>query len=90
MSDAVCPYCGGHQEINHEDGYGYEENIDYEQECINCDKTFKFTTNITYTYEVSCQEGDHEMEPFGDEYPHMYQCKKCDFYEKNESCKQDK
>ena len=25
-SDVECPYCGAEQEINHDDGYGYDEN----------------------------------------------------------------
>jgi hypothetical protein len=82
MSDVNCPYCGEGQEINHDDGYGYEEDRDFEQQCVSCDKTFKFTTGIIYSYEVQCQEEDHDMEPFGDEWPDMYQCKNCEFYEK--------
>lgn len=84
MSDVTCPYCGAEQEINHDDGYGYEEDRDHEQNCVECNKTFKFTTSISYNYEVQCQDGDHDMEPFGDKWPHMYQCKKCDFYERRE------
>ncbi len=80
MSDVNCPYCGAEQEINHDDGYGYEESVDYEQECINCDKSFNFTTSITFTHNVYCKDGDHNMEPFGDIWPGMYQCSKCDFY----------
>ena len=30
MKDCECPYCGEDQEINHDDGYGYEENGVYE------------------------------------------------------------
>jgi len=82
MSDIKCPYCEEEQEINHDDGYGYAEDGDYEQDCIKCDKTFKYTTSISYNYQVECQEGDHDMEPFGDKWPGMFQCSKCDFYEK--------
>lgn len=84
MSDVTCPYCGTEQEINHDDGYGYEEDGEYEQDCVDCDKAFKFTTSISYHYNVYCQDGDHDMEPFGDKWPHMYQCKKCEFYERRE------
>jgi hypothetical protein len=84
MSDVNCPYCGTEQEINHDDGYGYEEDRDYEQDCVSCYKTFKFSTSICYSYSVECQDGDHDMEPFGAKWPHMYQCKNCDFYERRE------
>ena len=82
MSDIKCPYCEEEQEINHDDGYGYAEDGDYEQDCTKCGKTFKYTTSISYNYQVECQEGDHDMEPFGDKWPGMFQCSKCDFYEK--------
>jgi hypothetical protein len=82
MSDVTCPYCGKDQEINHDDGYGYEEDGDYEQECTDCYKSFKFTTSISFSYTVSCQDGDHDFEPFGPKHPGMFQCTKCDFYEK--------
>jgi hypothetical protein len=29
-----------------------------------------------------CQDGDHDMEPFGEKWPDMYECTKCDFYER--------
>lgn len=90
MSDVRCPYCGAEQEINHDDGYGYEEGVDYEQNCVECDETFEFTTSISFSYDVLCQKGDHEMEPFGDKYPGMYQCSKCDFYERREEQQRDK
>ena len=80
-SDVMCPYCGGYQEINHDDGYGFEEDEEHEQECVNCNKTFTFQTVIGFTYKVFCQDGDHDLEPFGTDHPGMYQCKKCDYYE---------
>jgi len=33
MSDVTCPYCRDEQEINHDDGYGYEEDKEHEQDC---------------------------------------------------------
>jgi hypothetical protein len=82
MSDVNCPYCGEGQEINHDDGYGYAEDRDFEQQCVSCDKVFKFTTSISYSYKVQCQKEDHDMKQFGDQWPDMYECKNCDFYEK--------
>jgi len=82
MSDVTCPYCGAAQEINHDDGYGYEEDIDHEQDCTECSKTFKFTTSISFNYEAICQDGDHDMQPFGEKWTDMYACKNCNYCEK--------
>jgi len=48
--DVVCPYCGSGVEINHDDGYGYEEDKTFEQECGSCGKTFVYTTTIVFYY----------------------------------------
>ncbi len=82
MPDVTCPYCRTEQEINHDDGYGYDEHEEYEQQCIHCKQIFFFTIAISFSYEVYCQDGDHIMQPFGDQWPDMYECAKCDFYEK--------
>lgn len=79
MSDVQCPYCGHDQEINHDDGYGYEEDREFEQWCSNCEKEFKFTTSISFNYSVSCQDGDHDFE-FSDKHPTLAWCEKCDHY----------
>lgn len=81
MSDVNCPNCGEGQEINHDDGYGYEEDQDFEQQCSDCNYTFIFTTGILYVYNTECQEDDHDMQPFGDKWPNMYGCEKCDHSE---------
>ena len=47
MRDVECPYCEACVEINHDDGYGYEEDGNYEQECGECEKVFAYTTWIT-------------------------------------------
>lgn len=66
MKDVECPYCGEDQEINHDDGYGYEEDEVYQQECRNCHKTFTFTTSISFYYEAAkadCLNGaEHKYE----------------------------
>lgn len=84
MSDVECPYCGKEQEIKHDDGYGYEQDCEHEQTCVKCDEEFDFTTSVMFSYDVYCKSGDHKMEPFGDKWPGMYQCKNCSFYEKRE------
>lgn len=65
MSDDVkCPYCEKLQEINHDDGYGYEEDELHQQECSDCDKSFTYTTGIIYIYKAfkaDCLNGaEHE------------------------------
>jgi len=63
MKDVECPYCGKEQEINHDDGYGYNESETFEQECSACDKIFTFTTSVSFYYDVKkvpCKNGDGE------------------------------
>lgn len=50
MEDVRCPYCNRWQEINHDDGYGYEEDQAHMQECADCGKVFIFTTSISFDY----------------------------------------
>ncbi|MFZ2809426.1 MAG: hypothetical protein WAZ60_23830 [Desulfosalsimonadaceae bacterium] len=64
MKDVDCPYCGAGLEINHDDGYGYEEDKVYQQECSSCLKNFIFTTEICISHEAEkadCLNGaDHK------------------------------
>ncbi len=64
--DVECPYCGKGQEINHDDGYGYEENDIHEQECPACEQTFIYTTSISFYYKpekAACKNGgDHDYQ----------------------------
>lgn len=50
--DIKCPYCNEWQNIDHDDGYGFEEDTLYEQECHNCDKTFCYITERSYAYKA--------------------------------------
>ena len=65
--DVECPYCGKGQEINHDDGYGYEEGVTYQQQCGHCDKYFTYTTSISFYYDAEkadcLNEGEHNWEP---------------------------
>ena len=67
MSDINCPYCDAGQEINHDDGYGYEEDEVHQQQCGKCDKYFTFTTSISYYYEAEkadcLNDGEHDYNP---------------------------
>ena len=61
MSDVNCPYCDKELYINHDDGYGYNEDEIYTQECEFCNKTFTYTVFISYSYtakEAPCQNGE--------------------------------
>lgn len=85
QDDIKCPYCGKEQEINHDDGYGYEEDIYHEQECCECEKIFTFQTSIHYYYTVrkaDClNDGEHEMERvshYPEHYPNWERCKNCE------------
>lgn len=52
MKDVKCPYCGLSQDICHDDGYGYDEDVRHQQECYGCHKTFVFKTYISFLYAV--------------------------------------
>jgi hypothetical protein len=82
--DTNCPYCDADIEINHDDGYGYEEDRKHEQECDNCGKIFTFTTSILYCYETEKAEclngGEHDYKKtmtYPEEFSKM-QCTMCD------------
>lgn len=52
MYDVDCPYCDKKIEINHDDGYGYEEGEIHEQECKFCNKIFIYTTAISFYHDA--------------------------------------
>ncbi len=84
MKDVECPYCGEWQEINHDDGYGYEENEVHEQCCDDCGKNFAFTTSIMFSYESSqadCMNGGEHNYRATHTHPKIYtkmRCTDCD------------
>lgn len=90
MKDVDCPYCGEAQEINHDDGYGYNEDRTYEQQCGDCDKNFTFTTSISFYYDAKqadCLNGSpHKMKPVissaKDIWPDWKRCEDCDYEER--------
>lgn len=68
MSDIKCPYCEQEQDVNHDDGYGYEEYETHQMQCCECNKYFVFTTSIYYSYseqKADClnDEDKHEWKP---------------------------
>lgn len=81
MHDVNCPYCNASQEIDHDDGYGFDESEIFEQQCHKCEKYFSFTTQISFHYTVrkaDClNDGEHQYEKtvtFPEEY---LCCKAC-------------
>ena len=86
MKDAECPYCGADVEINHDDGYGYSEDQTHQQTCRECDKTFAYTTAISFHYETAqadCMNGgEHnykEVKQYGWPEPRtLLRCLDCD------------
>ena len=48
MADVYCPYCNEALDIDHNDGYGYEENEKHMQCCKHYNKTCAFTTQICF------------------------------------------
>lgn len=81
--DIECPYCGKGLNIDHEDGYGYEEGVTHTQYCHHCDKEFVYTTSISYYYEVDkadCLNGGEHIWELTPTFPKYYadmQCKCC-------------
>ncbi len=84
--DVECPYCEEGQEINHDDGYGYSEDVTYEQECSNCEKNFTFTTSISLFHQASKADclngGEHQLKKVFHvprHYPEWKRCKDCNY-----------
>lgn len=50
--DIECPYCEKELDINHDDGFGYEEGVKHQMECPHCEKSFVFETSISFCYEI--------------------------------------
>lgn len=82
-TDVICPYCEKEQDINHDDGYGYQEGVTHNQQCGFCNKYFVFQTSISFDYEVdkaAClNDGPHDFQPtrtFPKEYTEM-ECVAC-------------
>ena len=78
--DINCPYCNTELDIDHEDGYGYEEDEIHNQQCRNCDKFFTYTTSVIYYYEpeksICLNGGEHEYKPtFA--YPSKFSLMRC-------------
>ena len=64
--DLFCPYCDSGLDINHDDGFGYEEDVSHEMQCSECKKNFVFHTSISFDYEpekADClNDGKHDYQ----------------------------
>lgn len=82
--DILCPYCKEKLEIDHDDGYGYDEDKTHHQRCTLCKKVFVYTTMISFDYDVyeaPCLNGEeHDLKPYPiyPEIPTWKICKICD------------
>lgn len=83
MRDVECPYCGADVEINHDDGYGYEEDLLHEQQCEDCGKMFAYFTVIHFSYtarKADCLNGAEHHYKRTTTYPPEFarlRCKDC-------------
>jgi hypothetical protein len=82
--DLECPYCEKELEINHDDGFGYQEGVKHQMECSHCNKSFVFETSISFYYEpekADCLNGgEHDYQKtrtHPEEFSQM-QCSMCD------------
>lgn len=82
--DIECPYCEAGQDINHDDGAGYAEDVLHQQTCRACDKVFTFSTAIIYCYtpyQAPCLNGaDHKWNKTNT-YPRQFAKWRCEFCE---------
>jgi ribosomal protein S14 len=80
MSDLNCPYCDAENEVNHDDGAGYDEDKAHEMECRECGKMFQFTTSISFHYaphKADClNDGNHDYQ-WSKTYPPEYARRRC-------------
>lgn len=67
MDSVECPYCGSEEEINHDDGFGYEQDVTHQMQCSNCEKHFVFTTYVSFSYSAEKADclngGEHDYQP---------------------------
>lgn len=61
--DLNCPYCDADLEVCHDDGQGYEQEVNHQMQCDVCGNNFVFQTEIMYYYtpeKANClNDGNH-------------------------------
>jgi len=65
MEEVDCPYCGHTQKENHE---GWEQDVNYETQCQECDKYFMYNASFSinlWAFETPCLNGEkpHDWQP---------------------------
>lgn len=67
MADLNCPYCLKELDVCHDDGFGYQEDVNHQMECYHCGKSFVFQTTIVFyydAYKADClNDGNHDWKP---------------------------
>lgn len=62
-----CPYCNFEQEVDHNEGENYEEDVEHQMQCEECEKYFIFYTDVTFSYtpyKAACLNGEeHNYKP---------------------------
>jgi uncharacterized protein (DUF983 family) len=89
MYDINCPYCDAEQDINHDEGQGYDQDILHQQQCSECHKTYTFYTYTHFSYDpqkADCLNGGtHDWKEMHI-YPNFYKvaryCSSCGEEEK--------
>ena len=79
--DVNCPYCNAELEIDHDDGFGYEEDIAHEMECSECEKRFLFYTSISFYYKAKkadCLNGEKHNYQLTHTHPQEFSKMRCD------------
>ncbi len=87
--DLECPYCCADLNVNHDDGFGFEEDVAHEMDCHECQKTFTFQTSISYSYapkKADCLNGSPHNLVVKEYQIHTFtSCKDCNFEERKYS-----
>ena len=84
-TDMRCPYCGSGEEVCHDDGAGYAEDVLHEHTCSECEKTFVFTTATIHYYhpaKADCLNGSPHDLSLTKTYPREFsrmKCSGCDY-----------
>ena len=82
--DLQCPLCGEWQQVDHDDGMGYDQDVMHNQECSDCGNIFGFKTYISFSYDpvkTDClNDGNHKWK-LSHTYPRKFSQMYCDFCE---------
>lgn len=80
--DVFCPYCDAEQEINHDDCFGYEEDMKHGMQCSECGKSFVFTTSISIDYhaeKADCLNGEKHEYKLTNTFPGEFSKMRCEY-----------